>query len=100
MQGLILSTPATVHPDYFPTNLIDEGQNSLTQNADAPFINAARLRNFTNMYQPDATHPDFSPLLLPSESFRGLCPTKFHIAGFDPLRDEGLLFEEKLRNAG
>jgi acetyl esterase/lipase len=32
--------------------------------------------------------------------FVGLCPVSFHIAGLDPLRDEGLLLEEKMQTAG
>ncbi|RFU26060.1 hypothetical protein B7463_g10280, partial [Scytalidium lignicola] len=100
IKGLILSIPATVHPDHFPRGLVKDGFSSLEQNADAPFINLQKFRFFASLYKPDPTHPDCSPLLLPDESFRGFPPTCVHVAGRDPIRDEGLLFEEKLVRAG
>lgn len=100
MKGLILNVPATVHPDLFPVDEVKDGFTSLQQNADAPFINAAKLARFTDLYKPDAIHPWYSPLLLDKSAFSGLCPTFFHIAGRDPLRDEGLLLEKKMREAG
>lgn len=44
------------------------------------------------------TDPDFSVLLNPNR--KGVVPAYFQIAGFDPVRDEGLLFERLLREAG
>ncbi len=100
MKGLILSVPLTVDADHFPRELVKDGHSSLEQNANAPFINTQRLRFFNSLYKPEPTHPDISPLLLPDETFRGLAPTFVHVAGRDPLRDEGLLFEQKLVRAG
>jgi acetyl esterase/lipase len=53
-----------------------------------------------DMYKPDPAHLFFSPLILSDNQLRGFPKSCFHIAGFDILRDEGLLFEEKLRRAG
>ncbi len=100
VRGLILSVPSVVHPDHFPRELIKDGQSSLEQCADAPFINLARMWYFADLYKPDPQHPEYSPLLLEAKAFSGLCPTSFHIAGWDPVRDEGLLLEEKLRSVG
>lgn len=100
VQGLILGTPSTVHPDVFPLELLRGGISSLQTNANAPFINQAKLRALADLYQPEPTHPACSPLIIPTKEFIGLCPVSFHIAGLDPLRDEGLLFEDKLRDAG
>lgn len=100
VQGLILGTPSTVHPDLFPLDLLQGRTSSLQTNANAPFINEARLRGFIELYRPDPAHSACSPLLVPTEEFRGLCPVSFHIAGLDPLRDEGLLFKAKLGDAG
>ncbi|CAK7236794.1 hypothetical protein SCUCBS95973_009730 [Sporothrix curviconia] len=103
VAGLVLTVPATVHPDHFPAERIQGGaqNSSFVLNADAPFINAARLSGLLNMYQPTpATHPSVSPLLLAQDDLKGLGPVAVHVAGRDPLRDEGLLFEENLRAAG
>ncbi|KAI1625784.1 Alpha/Beta hydrolase protein [Exophiala viscosa] len=96
VRGFILSVLSVVHPDYFPNELIRNGKASLEQCANAPIISLPRMRFFTSLYKPDPQHPKFSPLLLDANAFAGLCPTSFHIAGRDPVRDEGLLLEEKL----
>jgi acetyl esterase/lipase len=42
----------------------------------------------------------YSVLLASEDELAGFPATHFLIAGRDPLRDEALLFEEKLKNAG
>ena len=42
----------------------------------------------------------YSVLLAPGGDLAGFPSTHFLVAGRDPLRDEALLFEEKLRRAG
>lgn len=46
----------------------------------------------------DAADPRFAPLETPDLS--GLPPTLLIVAGYDPLRDEGLAYGERLRQAG
>jgi acetyl esterase len=45
----------------------------------------------------DARHPDLSPLL--ADDLAGVAPALIYTAGFDPLRDEGRLYGERLREA-
>jgi Esterase/lipase len=65
------------------------------------------LNAFTDMYMPSASEEtkadeQLSFLIIPDESFdKDLWPpTTFHISGLDTLRDEGLLFAEKLKRVG
>lgn len=44
------------------------------------------------------SNPEISPLLYPS--FEGLPPALVQVCGMDPLRDDGLLYAEKLNLVG
>jgi acetyl esterase/lipase len=48
-------------------------------------------------YKPDTKSPLRSPLIFPSHE--GLPPAYIQVCGADPLRDEGLIYEQVLREA-
>ncbi|KAL0578340.1 hypothetical protein V5O48_003654 [Marasmius crinis-equi] len=97
LTGQFLVIPVTVHPDAYP----EEHKSSLLsyeQNKDAPTLTKESMDAFWKWYNPPPTDPKASPLLSPSKE--GLPPAFFQVAGMDPLRDEGLLYEKLLRQAG
>lgn len=100
IRGLILATPSVVHPDQFPIDRLQGRTSSLETNANAPFLNAAAIRGMIGLLKADPSDLNVSTLLRPIKDFNGLGPVSIHVAGLDPLCDEGLLLEERLRDAG
>lgn len=69
--------------------------------AQGLFLTEERIRFFTDNYTPDEsvrTDPRVSPLL--ADDLSGLPPAHVLVAGFDPLRDEGLAYAQRLADAG
>jgi acetyl esterase len=65
------------------------------------FLTLANMDWYKDLYLPagtDRSDPRASPLLAPDLS--GLPPAHIAVAGFDPLRDEGVAYAERLRAAG
>ncbi|KAL0577026.1 hypothetical protein V5O48_004960 [Marasmius crinis-equi] len=97
LTGQMLHVPTVCHhqayPDRHKSSLL-----SLEQNKDAPQITKDMLVRFAELYKGSPTDPRVSPLLLPTH--RGLPPAFVQVCGLDPLRDEGLLYEKVLKEAG
>lgn len=74
---------------------------SYSENADGPQLTRDSMRWFWKLYAPDeerARHPYASPLR--AESLSGLPPAHVLTAQYDPLRDEGKAYADRLRSAG
>jgi len=74
---------------------------SMRENAKGYFLERESMDWFTRLYCPDAAHrpdPRLSPLL--AKDLSGLPPAYVITAGFDPLRDEGKAYADKLDAAG
>lgn len=85
----------------YPTTDDTQSFGSIRSMADAPFLDAAAVDWYRAQYASDPAlwrHPRVSPWLHPDVS--GLPPALVQTAGFDPLRDEGEGYGEKLRAAG
>ncbi|KAF7297779.1 Abhydrolase-3 domain-containing protein [Mycena kentingensis (nom. inval.)] len=100
ITGQVLQFPLLVHPDAYPEHYKDR-LLSYQQNKQGPILSSQivleswyHLLSETNVLPSD---PTASPLLA---LHNNLPPTVIQVAGLDPLRDEGLLYNDLLRNAG
>jgi acetyl esterase len=86
---------------YPVTQLGQPEMPSMKENAKGYFLERESMDWFTRMYCPDPAHrsdPRLSPLL--AKDLSGLPPAYVVTAGFDPLRDEGKAYADKLAEAG
>lgn len=95
LTGVYLSVPLVVDPSTVPEKFKPD-YNAREQNKGAPLLDAAAIAFFQKWYKPDPANPLFCPLLWPT-GHKNLPPTYFSIAGMDPLRDDGLIYEKLLR---
>ena len=79
----------------------DEATDSRVECADAPLLSAADMRVCIDAYLPDPLQRH-RPLALPlrAHDFAGLAPAFVGVAEFDPLRDDGRRYAERLRRDG
>ncbi|EEB90182.1 hypothetical protein MPER_11648 [Moniliophthora perniciosa FA553] len=108
LAGQALLFPLLVHKDAYPEKY-RSSLLSLEQNKDAPILSKAGVEMILlrgteiwipmpGLYNAPPADTRMSPLLL--SSHRDLPPAFIQVAGMDPLRDEGLLYEKLLKEAG
>ncbi|KAI0644071.1 Alpha/Beta hydrolase protein [Trametes meyenii] len=98
LTGQVLQIPVLLHPDA-PVSEEDKAKlTSYAENAEAPLLNPGHMMESFNLLKGSPSDPELSLLLQPS--FTNLPPAYFQVCGRDPLRDEGLLYAEKLKAAG
>jgi acetyl esterase len=77
--------------------------DSYRENANGPLLTRADMEWFWGQYlrsPVDSHNPFASPLRAPPALLDGLAPATVLTAGFDPLRDEGRAYAERLAEAG
>ena len=85
----------------YPAVHVEGDYPSRTENAEGYFLTTRAMRWFYGHYIQNESHakdPLASPLLADDHS--GLPPAMIAVAGYDPLRDEGEAYAEKLGEAG
>lgn len=106
IAGLVLMIPCLVHMDCYDQQLAqirDPSVSSFETCQNAPILPRATCRMFMDLLgieHPDPNDVRMNPGNATPAQVKGLPPTVFGIAGFDPLRDEGFLFAKKLAEAG
>lgn len=99
VTGLWASIPCYYEPDTVPEKYRDLWV-SRTQNAVAPVINADALEFVREAYAFDARSPDYCPGYGVKGAAAKMPRTHIQVAGQDPLRDDGLVFEKVLQDNG
>lgn len=98
---MILDLPHVCHTDAFPMELMLPGKSSYEQHANAPILPLSRIKFFNELLGVNDPKERYYSILLASETDLEMWPaTQFLVAGRDPLLDEALLFEDKLKSVG
>lgn len=92
--GIDLAAQLMVYP---AVDCNDESP-SMTENGEGYLLTSETMDWFLHNYAPDPLDWRASPLL--AESHAGLAPALVITAQYDPLRDQGIKYVEKLRAAG
>ena len=106
IAGQILVIPCVVHKDYrakITKRLGNPEGMSWNQNANAAILPNTRIDQFLGLLAvPKSTEDDvfLNPGNATVDQLQGMPPSVFGIAGYDPLRDEGLLYADLLKEAG
>ncbi|TCD70230.1 hypothetical protein EIP91_004411 [Steccherinum ochraceum] len=100
LTGSILTVPTLLHPLGYPEEFRDDLQSiNMPEGRQWTIVNGPMIKEmFVETLQAPPTDPEASPLLYPNRAV--LPPTYLQIAGLDPLRDEGILYERLIREAG
>ncbi|KAL1939329.1 hypothetical protein VTO73DRAFT_10132 [Trametes versicolor] len=96
LTGQVLQYPVTVHPDVVPEEY-KENFTAYGQMTDGKILPSRHMYEFFELLGGSPSNPEISPLLYPS--FKDLPPALVQVCGMDPLRDDGLLYAEKLKQA-
>lgn len=102
IRGQVLCIPRLFHPDRFPFHLMASKENSSpSRHVNAPIIPKSQLDLFKSILEQN--DPQDRSLFVGNctdAEVIGIPKTAIIVAGMDPLRDEGLLYAEKLKRNG
>jgi acetyl esterase len=87
---------------WYPATTWDTSLPSFTENADAPVLGRDAVGGFSLLYATgvDLRNPPAALVPARAESLAGLAPAYIAVAGYDPLRDDGIKYGEMLTSAG
>ena len=87
---------------WYPATTWDTRLPSFTENADAPILDRGSVAGFSKLYAGDTDLSDPPATLVPARaaSLADVAPAYIAVAGYDPLRDDGIRYAELLAAAG
>ncbi|MET0476299.1 MAG: alpha/beta hydrolase [Mycobacterium sp.] len=87
---------------WYPATTWDTSLPSFAENADAPILNRDATAQFSRWYADGIDMDDPPATLVPARAadLSGLPPAYIAVAGYDPLRDDGVRYGELLAAAG
>lgn len=85
---------------HYPALDVDFATASYRENEHAPVLSAAEMRYFWSQYLPDGPHGADDRALPLRADLHGVAPALITTAEYDPLRDDGIAYVERLRQAG
>jgi acetyl esterase len=87
---------------WYPATTWDPSLPSFTENADAPILGRHAVGVFSRWYAADVDLKNPPSTLVPAKAadLTGLAPAYIAVAGYDPLRDDGVRYGELLAAAG
>lgn len=99
LTGLWIAVPITALTEEGIPSQYRSDWVSRTQNEHAPIMDVADINLAKEAYKPDVTSDNFSPFMY-ADLADLLPPAYIQVAGLDPLRDDGLIYERYLRDNG
>ncbi|RPD55184.1 hypothetical protein L226DRAFT_470675 [Lentinus tigrinus ALCF2SS1-7] len=97
LTGQYLREPVTIYPGTYPDKYKSDFR-SFAESTDTPLLNSERVLQSFQAYGGPPEDLRVSPLLAASHA--GLPPAFIQVQEFDPIRDDGILYERVLREAG
>jgi acetyl esterase len=87
---------------WYPSTLWDQTLPSFAENAGAPILGTRAIAQFSRWYAGDIDLSDPPVRMAPgrAKNLAGLAPAYIGVAGYDPLRDDGIAYGKLLAAAG
>jgi acetyl esterase/lipase len=99
LTGIALLVPAAIDHANPPAKY-KQYSTAYTQNANAMILGKDTMDLFLREYKVDYNSHLYNVFAEPSSNFEGLPPTFLQVCGGDPLRDDGLIYDRALKDAG
>lgn len=98
VAGVVAMVPLTLHPDYVPSEVKPMYKAYRENGTNVPIIDKAAMDTFYDTVLSDPR--DAEQFVGLSKNHAKFPPTYIAVCEFDPLRDDGVVMEKMLKDAG